>query len=214
MNESRVFGDDPDRFLVERAAGGDMHAMEQLLLQNEQLIFRTILRITKIHEDAEDQTQETFIRAYRNLGSFRGNSKFKSWLTQIAINQALMCLRKRRNDTVSFVRSLVEDGEDSHMLDVADPGLTPEQEGARAELADCLEFEVSRLPKALRSAFVLRCVYEYTTIEAAIKLGISDAAVKSRVLRARKRLRERISKSAYSSMRESKSFSESSFRLT
>jgi RNA polymerase sigma-70 factor, ECF subfamily len=194
MAELRLYESDPDRLLVERAAGGDTYAMQQLLLQNEQQIFRIIFRITKIREDAEDQTQETFMRAYRNLRSFRGNSKFKSWLTQIAINQALMCLRKRRNDTVSFIRSSVEDNEDSYLLDVAEPGLNPEQEHARAELADHLEYEVSRLPKALRAAFILRCVHEYTTIEAGIKLGISSAAVKSRVLRARKRLRERIGK--------------------
>jgi RNA polymerase sigma-70 factor (ECF subfamily) len=192
MAESPFNGNDPDRLLVERATGGDAHAFEQLLLRYEQRVFYTILRITKIREDAEDQTQETFIRAYRNLKHFRGSSLFKTWLTQIAINQALMCLRKRQAGTVSFSYPSADDCEDSSLQDLAGPGLNPEQQWARTKLANQLEDEVNRLPKTLRSAFVLRCVHEYTSIEASIRLGVSIAAVKSRVSRARKRLRERI----------------------
>lgn len=192
MTELRAYHNDPDRMLVERAAGGDRTAFEQLVLQNEERIFRTILRITKTHEDAEDQTQETFIRAYRGLKYFRGNSKFKTWLTQIAINQALMCLRKRHSGAVSLMRSATDDNADAIPLDVAGPGLNPEQQWEQAELANHLEREVNRLPEALRSAFVLRCLHEYTSIETAIQLGISIAAVKSRVLRARRRLQARV----------------------
>jgi RNA polymerase sigma-70 factor (ECF subfamily) len=192
MNELRGYDNDPDRQLVERAASGDVNAFEHLVRQYEHLIFRTIFRITKHREDAEDQTQETFLRTYLNLRYFRGNSKFKSWLTQIAINQALMCMRRRRNVAVPFIRFLLEDSEDSYVLDVADPGLNPEQNHARTELADHLAYEVSQLPTPLRSAFALRVIQGYTSVEAALELGISDAAVKSRVMRARKRLQQRL----------------------
>ncbi len=202
MSELRAYDDDPDRLLVERAAGGDLHAFEQLVLENEQRIFHTILRIIKTREDAEDQTQETFIRAYEKLRYFRGDSKFKTWLTKIAINQALMCLRKRRDDTVSFVCPSADNSEDLSVLDFPGPGLDPEQRWAQTERANRLEREINRLPKTLRSAFVLRCVDEYTGIEAAISLGISIAAVKSRVLRARTRLRERIGNSTNAWIRE------------
>jgi len=200
MTKFRAYESDPDRLLVERAAGGDIHAFEHLILQHEQQIFRAILKITKIREDAEDQTQETFICAYRNLRYFQGNSKFKTWLTRIAINQALVCLRKRHSGTISTIRYLADETEEPIILDLADSGLNPEQQWAQAELSNHLSYEVNRLPKSLRSAFVLRCVHEYTSIEAAMTLGISIAAVKSRVLRARKRLRERMGKSASVSM--------------
>lgn len=195
MNECKFF--DPDRQLVERAANGDVNAFERLITQNKQQIYRTIFRITKIREDAEDQMQETFMRAYRGLKYFQGNSKFKTWLTQIAVNQALMCLRKRRNNLGLPVRSENDpNSEELILLDVAESRPNPEQQWAQTEMANHLEAEVNRLPKGLRSAFILRHVHEYTSIEVAMALGISTDAVKSRVLRARRKLRERIEKSS------------------
>lgn len=191
MCQWRAFDGDPDRLLVERAVGGDTAAFEQLVRQYEQWIFHMILRITKIREDAEDQTQETFIKAYRGLKCFRGNSKFKTWLAQIGINQALMSLRKRSHSAVPLGWSSADDRDDLFLLDLPEPGPNPEEQWAQTQLANQLEDEINRLPKALRSAFVLRCVHEHTSIEAAISLEISIAAVKSRVLRARKRLRKR-----------------------
>src|ERR1700754_4432422 len=88
---------DPDSELVVRAQAGDRDAFERLVLKHKVSISRVIFRITKNREDAEDEVQETFLRAYRGLRGFRGNSKFTSWLTRIAVNQALMCLRKRRH---------------------------------------------------------------------------------------------------------------------
>ena len=179
---------DPDWPLVERAAEGDARAFEQLVLAYEQRIFRTILRITKVREDAEDQTQETFIRAYRGIRHFQGNSRFKTWLTQIAINQALMCLRKRHRDIVTFVHSYADDSDDFLLDGLPATGLSPEQQWAREQLAALLERKINRLPKSLRSAFVLRYVHEHTSSETARMLGISPDAVKSRALRARRSL--------------------------
>jgi RNA polymerase sigma-70 factor (ECF subfamily) len=195
MVESRIYDNDPDRQLVERAASGNIHAFNHLVHQHEQAIFCTILRITKIREDAEDQTQETFLRAYQNLRYFRGESKFKTWLTQIAVNQALVCLRKRRKEVISHIGTSPDENGDLFILDFADPGPTPEQLCAQGELADCLKREINRLPQVLRSAFALRFIHEHTGIEAALKLGISPAAVKSRVSRARKRIQERMDRS-------------------
>lgn len=200
MTELIIFDNDPDRPLVERAASGDVTAFEKLVLQHKQSVFRTIFRITKVREDAEDQTQETFIRAYRYLASFRGNSKFKTWLMQIAVNQALMCLRKRRNDAISLVLPSSEDGEDILMLDFADFRLNPEQQWIRAQIEVHLEKEINRLPRTLRSAFILRCIHEYSGSETATQLGISVGAVKSRVGRAKNTIRERLNKSANASI--------------
>lgn len=200
MTESKIYDGDPDRLLVELAAGGDTSAFEKLLLRHEQFVFRMILRITKVYEDAEDQTQETFIRAFQNLASFRGTSKFRTWLAQIAVNQALMCLRKRRSDVLSFPHSLSDGGENGVILELPDSSPDLEQEWIRVQLGQRLEREINRLPQQLRSAFILRYVHECSGIEAATTLGISIGAIKSRVIRARRTIQERLKRSTDTSI--------------
>jgi RNA polymerase sigma-70 factor (ECF subfamily) len=187
-----TFDDDPDRPLVEQAAAGDALAFEQLVRKYEHWVYHTILKITQVHEDAEDQTQETFIRVHRSLANFRGNSRFKTWLTRIAMNQALQCRRKRKPNVVSMYRQFSDDQEGVYILDIVDPGTNPEELWARTRLQDCLKLEISRLPKKLRSAFVMRFIQESNGAETAMSLNISLAAVKSRVLRARKILQKRV----------------------
>jgi RNA polymerase sigma-70 factor (ECF subfamily) len=200
MTDSKIFDGDPDRLLVELATRGDASAFEELLLRHEQFVFRMILRITKVREDAEDQTQETFIRAYQNLGSFRGTSKFRTWLAQIAVNQALMCLRRRRNDVLSFLHTTSESGDNAFILELADSSPDPEQEWIRVQLGHRLEREINRLPQQLRSAFVLRYVQECSGTEAATSLGVSIGAIKSRVIRARRTIRQRLTGSTDTSI--------------
>jgi RNA polymerase sigma-70 factor, ECF subfamily len=178
--------EESDESLVERAKGGDRRAFERLMVRYESRVFRTILRITGNREDAEDGTQETVLRAYRGLNTFQGRSKFATWLTRIAINQALMCLRKRRTNLDSL-DSVTEAGRDPLELRP-----NPEQCCVKSEVAHHLHEAVSRLPPIVRTVFILRHVHELTTEEAAVQLGISTAAVKSRVLRARRQLRERL----------------------
>src|ERR1700739_3984245 len=100
--DDKRYYDEPDRLLVSRVQVGDLYAFELLMRRHKDSISRIIFNITKNHEDAEDQAQETFLRAYRAISEFRGDSKFKSWLTRIAMNQALLCLRKRRRRHVSL----------------------------------------------------------------------------------------------------------------
>jgi RNA polymerase sigma-70 factor (ECF subfamily) len=179
---------DPDRELVVRAQAGDCDAFGRLVLQHKESISRIIFRITKNREDAEDEVQETFLRAYRGLHGFRGNSKFTSWLTRIAVNQALMCLRKRRHRDISLDHTVECEGELlSHDIPEASPN--PEQCYSQKEANLNLNQELTALPRGLQSALILKHLYGYTTKDIAKRLGISVPAVKSRVLRARRRLR-------------------------
>jgi RNA polymerase sigma-70 factor, ECF subfamily len=179
--------EDPDSELVVRAQAGDRDAFGRLMLQHKESISRVIFRITKNREDAEDEVQETFIRAYRGLREFRGNSKFTSWLTRIAVNRALMCLRKRHRD-ISLDHTVEREG-DSLNHDIPEWRPNPEQCYSQSEAHLNLNEELTTLPHGLRSALILKHLYGYTTEETAKRLGISVPAVKSRVLRARRRLR-------------------------
>ena len=178
---------DPDGDLVVRAQAGDCDAFGRLVLQHKETISRIIFRITKNREDAEDEVQETFLRAYRGLREFRGDSKFTSWLTRIAVNRALMCLRKRRSRDISFDDAVEREG-DSLNHDIPEWRPNPEQCYSQKEAHLNLNEEVNALPSGLRSALLLKDLYGYTTEDTAKRLGISIPAVKSRVLRARRRL--------------------------
>ena len=175
---------DPDSELVVRAQAGDRDAFGRLVLQHKESISRIIFRITKNREDAEDEVQETFLRAYRGLREFRGNSKFTSWLTRIAVNRALICLRKRRHRDISLERE-----GDSFNHDIPEWRPNPEQYYPQSEAHFNLNQELTTLSHGLRSALILKHLYGYTTEDIAKRLGISVPAVKSRVLRARRRLR-------------------------
>ena len=146
----------PDVALVERAKKGDTAAFEQLVRQYERQVFRVAQHITQNREDAEDITQDAFLKAYEKLDQFQGNSKFSTWLVRIAVNESLMRLRKRKTrKTVSMDEDVqTEDG--SIPRDFAEWRPNPE--------------------------------------ETAGALGLSVPAVKSRLLRARLQLRERLSR--------------------
>ncbi len=178
---------------VQRARLGDTAAFERLMKDNFQRVYRTALRIVGDPSDAEDIAQETFLRAYRCLGQFKGKSKFSTWLTRIAVNQSLMHLRKNRNR-----RGLLPlDTEDGTLeLELPDHRPTPEQACGSSELHWKISRAVSRLPASLRLAFEVRHFHELTTEETAIALRISVPAAKSRVLRACKIIRERLHYSA------------------
>ncbi len=185
--------DDPDGTLVRAAKNGDSSAFDELVNRHERAIFRLAQNITRNIGDAEEVLQDTFLQAFRHLGRFNGESKFSTWLTRIAINQALMLLRKRSNKVVSL-DSPKDWQEDFVPQEIADWGPTPEQRYTTTELREILTDALSRLNPALRIVFQLRDVEELSTDETARALGISRAAVKSRLLRARLWLRERLNR--------------------
>jgi RNA polymerase sigma-70 factor (ECF subfamily) len=189
---STVVRDDEAR-LVSAAKAGDATAFEELVNRYERKIFRLGMNITQNREDAEDVMQEAFLKSYTHLDRFQGDSRFYTWLVRIAVNEALMKLRKRRPNQVSIDEPL-NDGEDAIFREIEDWGPSPEQKFAQTELNQILDSVIAELDPIFRVAFLLRDVEGISTEETAQILGISEAAVKSRLLRARLKLRQKLNK--------------------
>jgi RNA polymerase sigma-70 factor, ECF subfamily len=187
---STVAGNDEAQ-LVSAAKAGDVAAFDELINRYERKIFRLGMNITQNREDAEDVMQEAFLKSFQNLDRFQGNSRFYTWLVRIAINEALMKLRKRRPNQVSLDEPILEN-EDSVFRDVEDWGPSPEQRFAQTELNEILTHVIGELEPLYRVVFLLRDVEGISTEETAQMLDISVAAVKSRLLRARLQLRQKL----------------------
>lgn len=182
---------DDEGALVQAAKGGDLGAFEELVNRYERRIFRLTMNITQNREDSEDATQDAFMKAFKNLDRFEGGSRFYTWLVRIAVNEALMRLRRRRPNVVSLDEP-VETEEDLIPKEIKDWGPTPEQRFANHELNTILSNAISELDPAYRTVFLLRDTENLSTEETAKLLGISEAAVKSRLLRARLKLRQKL----------------------
>ena len=184
----------PDLELVERAKAGDTAAFEQLVRQYDRQIYRTALHITQNREDAEDITQDVFFKAFQKLDQFQGNSKFSTWLVRIAVNESLMRLRKRKTSKTVSMDQDVQTDEGSIPRDFAEWRPNPEQIYSQGELGEILRKTIAGLPPGFRTVFTLRDIENLSTEETAEALGLSVPAVKSRLLRARLQLRERLSR--------------------
>ncbi len=184
----------PDMLLVERVRQGDLDAFEQLMKQYDRKVFRIAQHITQNREDAEDIVQDTFLKAFTKLDQFQGNAKFYTWLVRIAVNESLMRLRKRRSSKTVSMDEDVQTEEGSIPRDFADWSPNPEQNYRQSEMAEILRRNVQGLPPGFRAVFALRDIDGLSTEETAEALGLSVPAVKSRLLRARLQLRERLSK--------------------
>ncbi|MBI2682925.1 MAG: sigma-70 family RNA polymerase sigma factor [Acidobacteriales bacterium] len=193
--ENKVTGDTGEELaLVLSARGGDINAFERLLKKYDRNVFRIAQHITQNREDAEDVVQDAFLKAYEKLDQFQGNSKFYTWLVRIAVNEALMKLRKRKSDKTVSMDDEVETEDGTLTREFADWDPNPEQRYQQSELGDILGKTIQGLPAGFRTVFVLRDVEGLSTEETAETLGLSVPAVKSRLLRARLQLRERLSK--------------------
>src|SRR3954451_4279720 len=180
--------------LVERARAGDMQAFTSLVDRYERKIYRLAKHITQNDEDAEDVLQESFMKAYTHLDSFQGDSKFYTWLVRIAVNEALMKLRKRKSDRTVSLDEPQDTGEDLVTREIAVWDDDPEKKYSREELAEILDEAVQSLKPSFRTVFVLRDIEELSTEDTSQALGISIPAVKSRLLRARLQLREKLTR--------------------
>ncbi len=171
----------PDAALVRRVLGGDVAVFEILMRRHNPRVYRTIRAILRDEAEVEDAMQQAYLLAYANLRSFNGESAFATWLTRIALNEALG--RRRRNTRVVPVPEI--DAEDPTMQ----PRPSPEEDTARQEEVGILERAIDRLPETYRAVLMLRDVQQLSTEEVAAVLGISDEAVRIRVHRARRALR-------------------------
>ena len=178
----QAYADLKDTELVARILSGDMRSLETLMRLHNRTLYRTARAILRDDAEAEDAVQEAYIRAYRALGTFRGESKLSTWLVRITVNEALMC--RRRNARAAMAATDVEP--DSLVSDDAGP----ESDAQRAQARRLLEARIDALPDPFRAVFVLRAVEELNVEETAAALGIPDATVRTRYFRARRQLRE------------------------
>lgn len=177
--------------LVSQARSGSPAAIEQLVGRYEPRLFRLAQNITGNHEDAEECVQNAFVKAFQNLVSFRGDSRFYTWLVRIAVNEGLMKIRRRRFTELSIDAAL-NDGKDEDELipyQLKDWGPNPEESYSQEELRRILETAITELDPAYRVVFGLRDIEGFSTEETAQTLALSIAAVKTRLRRARLWLR-------------------------
>jgi len=185
---------DDELDLVSRSRDGDSSAFSTLLRRYEAKIFRLAMNITQNREDAEDVLQEAFFKAYEHLDQFQGNSKFYTWIVRIAVNQALMKLRKRKSDRSVSLDEQIDTGEDMVVREIATWDPDPEERYSQEELNTILAQAIEELAPIYRTVFTLRDVDGLSTEETAEALDLSVPAVKSRLLRARLQLRDRLTR--------------------
>ena len=184
-----VFTDDE---LVERTKTGDDHAFGELVRRHRSSCANVARAILHNPHDAEDEMQNALWKAYKHSGRFQNDSKFSTWLTRIVVNQCLMRLRQLRRTNLVYIDDTAAD--DRRPLEFPTPNSNQEDQVARAQVALVLRREIRRIPPLLREVFMLRDVHELPIDDVAARLGISTAAAKSRLMRARVELRNRMRK--------------------
>ncbi len=173
--------------IVQRVLQGDVNAFEKLVLEHEKGVYAITQRMTGNAEDAADMTQETFIKAYNSLSSFRGDSKFSVWLYRIATNVCLDFLRSRsRKPTMSL--SMEDDDGEEVELDIADESQSPERLLERGLTRDAVRRGLNALSPEYRQILLLREIQGLSYEEISDVLTLEVGTVKSRIFRARKRL--------------------------
>lgn len=177
--------------LLVRARQRDEAAVRELIRRNNQRLFRVARAVLRNDAEAEDVVQETYVKAFTRLDTFEGRSQFSTWLTRIALNDALgRRRRKRPTAEIDEVEQAQAGGAELIPFPGAALALSPEAAVARSEMHAMIEELVDALPEAFRVVFVLREVEEMSTEEVAAYLSINPATVKTRLFRARKLLRE------------------------
>jgi RNA polymerase sigma-70 factor (ECF subfamily) len=179
---------DDDTF-VARARRGDSHAFRELWSRHHRKLFHVAFKILRNREDAEDVIQDSFLKAYTHLDGFDGRSQFSTWLTRIVINGALQVLRKKRFVGISIDCGF---GDEEGSWDLPDRSPDAEANYLKTELDERLRAAIRSLPRTLRCVVELRLSHEGPLSEIAESAGISLPATKSRLLRARRNLRQSI----------------------
>jgi RNA polymerase sigma-70 factor, ECF subfamily len=179
--------------LIARILAGEKELFHELIGPYERMVYLTLFSIVKNETEAEDGAQETVISAYRHLGSFRGDAKFSTWLTMIAINEGRKRLRKAKGRAEDSIDEQIEELEGDYTpAPLTDWREIPLEALERKELREALRVAVTELPDIYRQVFALRDLEEMNTEEAAEALGITTSAVKVRLHRARIMLQKRL----------------------
>lgn len=180
-------------FSLKALRNGDRAEFSRVVEAYYAHIYRLAMKILGNQQDAEDVLQDTFLKAFKHLDSFDGRAKLSTWLYRIATNEALMILRRQRSNVSSIDEPLDTDEGEQEPLNLIDWCCVPEKELMSQEVQKYLDLAVEELPDNLRVVFVLRDIENLSTQETAEVLGLSETAVKTRLSRARMRLRQDLS---------------------
>ncbi|MBP0132960.1 MAG: RNA polymerase sigma factor RpoE [Nitrosospira sp.] len=183
-NPSRVNKIDTDFDLVKRTQRGDRHTFDMLVVRHQRKIAHVISRYIKSSQDVEDVAQETFIKAYRGIASFRGESQFSTWLHRIAVNTAMHFLSARRSRIPNYEPMFTEDAEEMTIPETVDDE-DPERILANQQIAESIAETLKKLPEELRTAITLREVEGLSYEEIAQVMNCPIGTVRSRIFRAR-----------------------------
>ena len=189
-NQSKV---ESEGFSLEALHAGDPAEFSKLVDAYSTKIYRLAIKMLNQQQDAEDVLQETFLKAYRGIKSFDGRSKISTWLFRIASNEALMVIRKKHPDTISIDEPIQTEEGEQEPVQIVDWCCLPEEELLSEETKQKLDVAVQKLPQRLKVVFILRDINDLSTHETAEILGLTDTAVKTRLSRARLKLREELS---------------------
>jgi RNA polymerase sigma factor (sigma-70 family) len=182
-----------DALLATAARNGDHLAYVELCRRHREMVFRTVLRITRNIDDAEDILQDSWMRAFAHIGTFDGRSEFSTWVTRIAINSALTMLRRRRTKKECSLDDPV-DSDNCKVKEMSEPSRNPEERCLETERIRLVRQAIKRLPSKLRTAIEIRQAQDGSVSDLAMLAGVSLPTMKSRLVRARLRLREPLSK--------------------
>jgi RNA polymerase sigma-70 factor (ECF subfamily) len=193
MQKSLEFEGCRDEQLVRMSQAGRRDAFSELTRRNYSLSLKLAISILRDREEAEDEVQNAYWKAFQHIDQFHIDAKFSTWMTRIVVNQCLMRLRKARRAKFLYLDD-VQAGEERRTPELQDMERSPESLLGSKELATVLKREIRRIPPLLRTVFMLRDVQQLPMPEVAGQLGISVAAAKSRLLRARAELKGRLQK--------------------
>lgn len=176
---------------LDRLIEGDLQAFNEMVESTSAGVYHLGLRMLGDQQDAEDMLQETYLKAHKALADFEKRSSIKTWLFRIATNEALMMLRKRKSNSIVDIENTRDEDNDTG-LELVDWCCLPESEFLSGETREVLDQASKTLTAALRTVFLLRDVHGFSTSETAEILQINEDAVKTRLVRARSQLREKL----------------------
>jgi len=179
-----------EKEIIQRVLGGDKNAFEGLVLENQKNVYNLALKMTRNEEDALDLSQEAFIKAFRQLGNFRGDSRFSVWMYRLTYNLCIDFLRRKKPDANTISLDYEDSSGDVTPLEIPDIRNLPEESAIRSEMRKNIKSGISELPLKHREMIVMREITGMSYEEIAATLNINVGTVKSRLARARLKLIE------------------------
>ncbi|MCL2227034.1 MAG: sigma-70 family RNA polymerase sigma factor [Oscillospiraceae bacterium] len=176
---------DEEMTTIKKVLDGDVDAFEELVLANQKNVYNLALKMTKNEEDALDISQEAFLKAFRQLDAFRGESRFSVWLYRLTYNLCIDFLRKKNKAQISSLSAYQDENGNPHDVEIPDMRELPEDRVFRKELRKEIAESIGKLSQSHREVLVMREINEMSYAEIAGTLSISEGTVKSRLARAR-----------------------------